>query len=182
MIEASTTILQTVAATTLGVASQVPNIHQVVVEFGRALMRDLFDRYRPEMHYMRGPGPRWHQKHGTMPRSLLNLSDQGADGPTNASSAKIAPRDSDVRRDNRYSAARSSAASVAPACMVSARMPCPGDCRRAWSELRCASCRGYGPCSLQCFAASTRKVTLLFGAHDTEHNNAVALADYLAVP
>jgi len=24
------------------------------------------------------------------------------------------------------------------------------------------------------------KVTLLFGAHDIEHNNAVALADYLA--
>jgi hypothetical protein len=19
--------------------------------------------YRPELHYMRGPGPRWHQKH-----------------------------------------------------------------------------------------------------------------------
>lgn len=28
--------------------------------------------------------------------------------------------------------------------------------------------------------ASTGKVTLLFGAHDTERNNAVALADYLA--
>ena len=27
---------------------------------------------------------------------------------------------------------------------------------------------------------SAGKVTLLFGAHDTEHNNAVALADYLA--
>ena len=27
---------------------------------------------------------------------------------------------------------------------------------------------------------STGKVTLLFGAHDAEHNNAVALADYLA--
>ena len=27
---------------------------------------------------------------------------------------------------------------------------------------------------------STGKVTLLFGAHDTERNNAVALADYLA--
>jgi uncharacterized protein YeaO (DUF488 family) len=26
---------------------------------------------------------------------------------------------------------------------------------------------------------SAGKVTLLFGAHDTEHNNAVALADYL---
>jgi hypothetical protein len=20
--------------------------------------------YRPELHYMRGPGPKWHQKHG----------------------------------------------------------------------------------------------------------------------
>ncbi len=20
-------------------------------------------RYRPELHYMRGPGPRWHEKH-----------------------------------------------------------------------------------------------------------------------
>jgi uncharacterized protein YeaO (DUF488 family) len=27
---------------------------------------------------------------------------------------------------------------------------------------------------------SAGKVTLLFGAHDTERNNAVALADYLA--
>jgi uncharacterized protein YeaO (DUF488 family) len=26
------------------------------------------------------------------------------------------------------------------------------------------------------------KVTLLFGAHDTERNNAVALADYVALP
>jgi hypothetical protein len=23
----------------------------------------LFDDYRPELHYMRGPGPRWHEKH-----------------------------------------------------------------------------------------------------------------------
>jgi hypothetical protein len=22
------------------------------------------DSYRPELHYMRGPGPRWHEKHG----------------------------------------------------------------------------------------------------------------------
>ena len=26
-------------------------------------MRDLFDPYRPEQHYMRGPGPKWHAKH-----------------------------------------------------------------------------------------------------------------------
>jgi hypothetical protein len=25
---------------------------------------DLFDPYRPELHYMRGPGPKWREKHG----------------------------------------------------------------------------------------------------------------------
>jgi hypothetical protein len=30
----------------------------------RTLARDLFDPYRPELHYMRGPGPKWHAKHG----------------------------------------------------------------------------------------------------------------------
>jgi hypothetical protein len=23
----------------------------------------LFDSYRPELHYMRGPGPKWHEKY-----------------------------------------------------------------------------------------------------------------------
>ncbi|HEU4476703.1 MAG TPA: hypothetical protein VFR71_08440 [Methyloceanibacter sp.] len=27
------------------------------------------DSYRPELHYMRGPGPKWHEKNG-MPMSL----------------------------------------------------------------------------------------------------------------
>jgi hypothetical protein len=27
------------------------------------LVRSLFDPYRPELHYMRGPGPKWHAKH-----------------------------------------------------------------------------------------------------------------------
>jgi len=25
--------------------------------------RALFEPYRPERHYMRGPGPKWHAKH-----------------------------------------------------------------------------------------------------------------------
>jgi hypothetical protein len=33
-----------------------------LADLGRAL-RDLFDPYRPERHYMRGPGPKWHAKH-----------------------------------------------------------------------------------------------------------------------
>ena len=30
----------------------------------RTLSDGLFDTYRPELHYMRGPGPKWHAKHG----------------------------------------------------------------------------------------------------------------------
>jgi hypothetical protein len=26
-------------------------------------VRELFDPYRPELHYMRGPGPKWRAKH-----------------------------------------------------------------------------------------------------------------------
>jgi hypothetical protein len=26
-------------------------------------IKNLIDPYRPELHYMRGPGPRWHAKH-----------------------------------------------------------------------------------------------------------------------
>ena len=26
--------------------------------------RDLLAPYRPELHYMRGPGPKWREKHG----------------------------------------------------------------------------------------------------------------------
>ena len=27
----------------------------------------LLDGYRPELYYMRGPGPRWHEKHDRVP-------------------------------------------------------------------------------------------------------------------
>jgi hypothetical protein len=29
----------------------------------RKVVNGLFDPYRPELHYMRGPGPRWREKH-----------------------------------------------------------------------------------------------------------------------
>ena len=31
----------------------------------QAQLRRLFPRYRPEFHYMRGPGPKWREKHGS---------------------------------------------------------------------------------------------------------------------
>jgi hypothetical protein len=33
------------------------------VENWRGLKKGLFDPYRPELHYMRGPGPKWHETH-----------------------------------------------------------------------------------------------------------------------
>jgi hypothetical protein len=34
-----------------------------LVNIWRRLRREIFDSYRPELHYMRGPGPKWHEKH-----------------------------------------------------------------------------------------------------------------------
>jgi hypothetical protein len=38
----------------------------VVAEFSR-LFRSIVDPYRPELHYMRGPGPKWRAKHAAAP-------------------------------------------------------------------------------------------------------------------
>ena len=29
----------------------------------RRLRQRIFESYHPELHYMRGPGPKWHEKH-----------------------------------------------------------------------------------------------------------------------
>jgi hypothetical protein len=34
--------------------------------FWRQFFIRAFDPYRPELHYMRGPGPAWRAKHGAM--------------------------------------------------------------------------------------------------------------------
>jgi hypothetical protein len=42
------------------------SLHPVVRAGARPWRRfaaSLFDRYRPELHYMRGPGPKWLEKH-----------------------------------------------------------------------------------------------------------------------
>ena len=48
--------------------TQVPTSkhRKSLTEFVR-LFRSMIDPYRPELHYMRGPGPKWHAKHITRP-------------------------------------------------------------------------------------------------------------------
>ena len=42
---------------------KAPTFAEAALELGRTLARDLLDPYRPELHYMRGPGPKWRAKH-----------------------------------------------------------------------------------------------------------------------
>ena len=34
-----------------------------IVKVAKILVQTLTDPYRPELHYMRGPGPKWRTKH-----------------------------------------------------------------------------------------------------------------------
>ena len=49
--------------TARGFASQTPGLASDLADLARNLTKDLFDTYRPELHYMRGAGPKWRAKH-----------------------------------------------------------------------------------------------------------------------
>ena len=42
---------------------EMPDLASDLAGLARNLIKDLFDTYRPELHYMRGPGPKWRAKH-----------------------------------------------------------------------------------------------------------------------
>jgi len=50
--------------------AQAPRLFEDLAKFFHGLLRDLADPYRPELHYMRGPGPRWHAKHAGASQEL----------------------------------------------------------------------------------------------------------------
>jgi hypothetical protein len=45
-------------------SKQGPRLSAALRTLWRSFCRDVFDSYRPELHYMRGPGPKWRAKHG----------------------------------------------------------------------------------------------------------------------
>jgi hypothetical protein len=47
----------------MATSRQTPHVSLAFVSLWRSLRRDLFADYRPERHYMRGPGPAWRAKH-----------------------------------------------------------------------------------------------------------------------
>ena len=46
--------------------SKTTSIGKAVADLWQTVTTDLFGTYRPERHYMRGPGPKWRAKHATM--------------------------------------------------------------------------------------------------------------------
>jgi len=50
-----------------------PSIFAVIAEAWTQLRNGFFDTYRPELHYMRGPGPKWREKHGAQTRSGVDI-------------------------------------------------------------------------------------------------------------
>ena len=42
---------------------QGPRLAATLAVLWRTFCRDAFDSYRPELHYMRGPGPKWRARH-----------------------------------------------------------------------------------------------------------------------
>jgi hypothetical protein len=64
--------MTTARATVRKIAARrnAPGLAADLAELFQTLAKALFDPYRPELHYMRGPGPKWHAKHDRAPAEL----------------------------------------------------------------------------------------------------------------
>jgi hypothetical protein len=57
--------MATITSTTLPVPAIRPAAFAGLKTFWKQFFTRAFDPYRPELHYMRGPGPAWRAKYGT---------------------------------------------------------------------------------------------------------------------
>jgi len=55
--------------------SKTPSIGKAVADLWQTLTTDLFGTYRPEQHYMRGPGPKYRAKHAR--KTIVSEPDLG---------------------------------------------------------------------------------------------------------
>jgi hypothetical protein len=54
------------ASTFTRIRCGAPRLEAELTDLARTF-RSFFDPYHPELHYMRGPGPKWHAKHDPVP-------------------------------------------------------------------------------------------------------------------
>jgi len=55
--------MKTTAATNPTRGNEAPSFRNALNDLWRVLTADMFKTYQPEKHYMRGPGPKWHERH-----------------------------------------------------------------------------------------------------------------------
>jgi hypothetical protein len=49
------------------------SFRRTLVAMWRTFTKDFSNPYRPELHYMRGPGPKWREKHGQTAAADMSL-------------------------------------------------------------------------------------------------------------
>ena len=55
-----------------------------ILQVEDTLFRKIFNHYRPELHYMRGPGPKWLEKHSAVAECAMpQVSGSGGSNPSN---------------------------------------------------------------------------------------------------
>jgi len=59
-----------------------PPILAAFVGAWRELRKGFLDTYRPELHYMRGPGPKWRERHGAPQTSRSGMFVRSLRGAT----------------------------------------------------------------------------------------------------
>jgi hypothetical protein len=54
-----------------------------ILQLEDTLFRKIFNHYRPELHYMRGPGPKWLEKHSAVAECAMpQVSGSGGSNPS----------------------------------------------------------------------------------------------------
>jgi hypothetical protein len=56
--------MENLAGSTPWMPRPFASVGRYLAAFWHEVTRDAVRPYRPEQHYMRGPGPAWHAKHG----------------------------------------------------------------------------------------------------------------------
>ena len=69
-------------------SNKSPLVSVAIASLWRSLMKDIFDTCRPELHYMRGPGPKWHAKYRSQAQDSAMIGTPPSD-PTAAASVRV---------------------------------------------------------------------------------------------
>jgi hypothetical protein len=68
------TITSEQLSSSMGSAKRNSRLASEFKAFWRQFFVRAFDPYRPELHYMRGPGPAWHAKHGAVSPAVRSMA------------------------------------------------------------------------------------------------------------